>query len=122
MLKFVKFSELPVLDQERAVRFYTDKLGLEVAQDSPYKPGWRWIELEIPGADTRLLLTEAGESHEPGRPRLVLVVDDVEAVYLELRGKGVEFTTPPGEAPWNPGEIFAQFLDSEGNGVVIGSA
>ncbi|MGH8474237.1 MAG: VOC family protein, partial [Methylococcales bacterium] len=37
MLKYVKFAELPVEDQDRAVSFYTEKVGLKVVQDAPYQ-------------------------------------------------------------------------------------
>jgi lactoylglutathione lyase len=37
MFKYVKFAELPVVDQDRAVKFYTEKLGLSLARDSPYQ-------------------------------------------------------------------------------------
>src|SRR5215813_5959349 len=36
MFKYIKFKELPVTNQERARQFYTEKLGLRVAQDAPY--------------------------------------------------------------------------------------
>jgi hypothetical protein len=58
MIKFVKFAELPVSNQDWAVSFYTEKVGLKVVRDSPYKDGWRWIELEILYAETRIMLTE----------------------------------------------------------------
>lgn len=122
MLKFVKFAELPVADQDRAVRFYTEKLGLRVAQDSPYKDGWRWIELEVPGAETRIMLIPQQGAVQVDTPRLVFIADDVDATYQALAKKGVMFTKEPVEAPWNPGQRFAQFRDSEGNGIVISSA
>ncbi|MCC5859162.1 MAG: VOC family protein [Ectothiorhodospiraceae bacterium] len=121
MLRYVKFSELAVEDQDRAIAFYTEKIGFEVAQDSQYKEGWRWVELAIPGAATRVLLTKQSNDHEKGVPRLVLVADDVQRTYENLSSKGVRFTQAPTQAPWNPGEVFAQFEDSEGNGVVLGS-
>lgn len=121
MLKFVKFAELPVMDQDRALRFYTEKVGLKVAQDAPYMDGWRWIELEIPGADTRIMFTKRQDEGNEDAPRLVLIADSVDATYQELSKKGVHFTKPPTKAPWNPSETFAQFRDSEGNGIVIGS-
>lgn len=121
MLKFVKFTELAVADQDRAIGFYTEKLGLEVVQDAPYQDGWRWVELAIPGAQTRVLLTRQPENYKTGMPRLVLVVDDVERTFEALTNKGVEFTQAPIPAPWNPAEIFAQLQDSEGNLVVLGS-
>lgn len=122
MLKFVKFAQLPVFDQNRALRFYTEKLGLQVVQDAPYMDGWRWIEVAIPGADTRILFTKRQDGSEEDAPRLVLIAESVEATYDELSQRGVHFTKPPAEAPWNPNETFAQFLDSEGNGIVISSS
>jgi lactoylglutathione lyase len=119
MLKFVKFAELPVVDQDRAVSFYTEKLGLQVAQDTPYKEGWRWIELAVPGAQTHIMLTHQTGEANPDVPRLVLISDDVEATYRKLAARGVVFTKEPGKAPWNPGQIFAQLRDSEGNEIVI---
>lgn len=121
MLKYVKFSELPVVDQDRAVRFYTEKVGFRIAQDSAYKEGWRWIELEVPGARTHILFTQQQPGMPADTPRLVFVADDVDATYRELVDKGVEFVTAPSEASWSPGQRFAQFRDSEGNNIVITS-
>ncbi|MCG8393171.1 MAG: VOC family protein [Pseudomonadales bacterium] len=122
MLAYIKFAELPVLDQDRAVAFYTDKLGLQVVQDAPYQEGWRWIELALPGAQTRLLLTRQREEKDLDAPRLVLVVESVEVRYRQLCDKGVLFTQAPTRAPWKPDDLFAQFRDSEGNGIVISEA
>jgi lactoylglutathione lyase len=119
VLKFVKFAELPVADQDRAVAFYTEKIGLKVVQDAPYKQGWRWIELEVPGAETRIMLTQQPSGSPQDTPRLVFIADDVPGTYRELKKKGVVFTTEPTASPWSPGETFAQFRDSEGNGIVL---
>lgn len=122
MLKFVKFTELPVVDQDRAVNFYTEKLGLQVAQDAPYKDGWRWIELAVPGAETRILLTSQQGDAKSDTPRLVFISDDVDATYRKLSAHGVVFTKEPSTAPWNSGQRFAQLRDSEGNGIVISTS
>lgn len=121
MIRHIKFAELPVEDQDRALAFYTEKIALKVVQDAPYQSDWRWIELQIPGADTRLMFTKRKEGEATDSPRLVLIVDDVNKTYEELSKSGVTFTKQPTQAPWNPGEIFAQFRDSEGNGIVISS-
>lgn len=121
MLKFVKFAELPVADQDRAVSFYTEKLGFQVAKDAPYGDSWRWIELAVPGAETQILLTRRQPDAKSDAPRLVFIADDVDATYRDLDAKGVVFTQQPTDAPWNPGQRFAQFRDSEGNGIVISS-
>ena len=65
----IQFAELPVFDQERAKRFYTEKLGCEVAADAPMgKDGWRWIELKFPGAETRCISTGARTTGHPTSP------------------------------------------------------
>lgn len=122
MLKFVKFTALPVIDQDRAVSFYTEKLGLRVAQDAPYKDGWRWIELAVPGAETRILLTAQQGEAQSDKPRVVFICDDVDAAYRRLSANGVVFTKEPTTAPWNSGQRFAQLSDSEGNGIVISTS
>ena len=121
MLKFIKFTELPVTDQNRALAFYTEKLGFRILQDTPYKDGWRWIELALPGAETAILLTPRENTETGDRPTLVFAVDDVAITYEELQAKGVHFTQRPTRAPWKPGESFALFRDSEGNTILIGS-
>ncbi len=125
---YVRFAELPVADQDRAVSFYTEKLGFRVAEDVPYRDGWRWIELEIPGAQTKILLTrksdnEGGKAREAGdgAPRLVLNVDDVYALHRELKEKGVDFAAEPTVGTWGGGEVFAMFWDSEDNLVMVGT-
>lgn len=118
----VRFTELPVVDQDRAVAFYTEKLGFRVAQDRPYQEGWRWITLEIPGEKTRILLIrrKADEARD-GVPSLVLTVDDVHRSYRQLKQKGVAFTDEPKTAPWDEREAYAVLQDSEGNLVMIGT-
>lgn len=121
MINHIKFSELPVHDQDRAIAFYTETLGFRVKQDSHHRPGWRWVELEIPGAETRILLTRKHEEAEDDAPSLVLVDDNVPDTYQELKMRGVEFTQEPAPAPWSSTEIYALFKDSESNTVLIGS-
>ena len=44
----IQFAELPVFDQDRAKKFYTDHFDCRVAADEPMgKDGWRWIELKF---------------------------------------------------------------------------
>jgi len=120
MFRHVKFSSLPVVDQDRAITFYRERLGLTVAADQQYGSGWRWIELEVTGSPTRILFERrSGEPAE--QPVLILVVEDVDAAYEALAAKGVEFDQAPIDAPWAPRERYALLRDSEGNLVMIGS-
>lgn len=118
----IQFAELPVFDQERAKKFYVEQLGCEVAADSPMgEGGWRWIELRLPGAETCLHFIRRADENPADEPVLVLVDDDVRAAVEALRARGVEIVTEPQEAPWEPGRTVAEFRDSEGNRMVIGS-
>ena len=56
MIKAVKFVSVYVSDQDRALAFYTQKLGFTVVTDQPMGPGARWIELRIPGAETGVVI------------------------------------------------------------------
>ncbi|MCT7374947.1 VOC family protein [Chelativorans salis] len=120
---FVKFAELPVFDQDRAIAFYTGNLGWTVARDAPYGDnGWRWVELELPEQSTRLLLTRRKDDAPSNKPALVLVEEDVRALIGRLQEAQVEIISEPQEAPWEPGNVFAEFRDSEGNRIVVSSS
>ncbi len=118
MFKRIKFTTVYVQDQDRALEFYTSKLGLKVFTDQPMGES-RWIELQIPGAETLLVLWKQ-KDHKPGdMPAVVFVAANVQKAYEELKGRGVEFEQPPTKQAW--GE-FAMLKDSEGNLVMMGTA
>ena len=115
MLKRINFVTVPVTDQSRALEFYTKKVGLKVFTDQTIG-NTRWIELQIPGAETKLVL-DPKPGHVPnGHPAVAFVTDDVEATYDELRSRGVEFTQAPKKEHWGEHAIFT---DSEGNWVLF---
>jgi predicted enzyme related to lactoylglutathione lyase len=120
MITQLKFMSIPVADQDRALKFYTEKLGFKVATDQPMGPGKRWIELRIGKAETRVVLfTMDGEEGRIGtRMNCSLACDDVEATWRQLSGRGVEFEGPPQKQPWGS---FVIMKDSEGNRFVLGS-
>jgi len=60
MIKQIKFVSIPVRDQNRALDFYTDKLGFTIITDQPFDEKQRWIELRIPKAETRVGVVYAG--------------------------------------------------------------
>jgi catechol 2,3-dioxygenase-like lactoylglutathione lyase family enzyme len=62
MIKGVKFASIPVSNQDRALAFYTEKLGFRLLTDQPFSEEQRWVELGLPGADTRVVLFKFGES------------------------------------------------------------
>ena len=103
-----------VSDQDRALDFYTGKLGFEKLTDDPLGGGARWIEVAPQGAETRLVLfTPPGQEGLIGTfSNVVLSCDDIEGTYEELKERGVEFTEGPSEQPWG---MWAQFRDQDGN-------
>lgn len=119
MIRYIKFAELPVSNQERAVNFYTGKLGFRILKDAPHAPGWRWIELGLDGAGTALLLTRGPATREDDAPALALVVQDVAETHDLLARVGVPFEQEPEPAPWDHAQTYALFRDSEGNLVMI---
>ncbi|MBV8550133.1 MAG: VOC family protein [Acidobacteriaceae bacterium] len=120
MITKVKFVGVCVRDQDRALQFYTQKLGFKLRTDHPMGPQ-RWIELEIPGAETGVVLfTPQGQEDRIGSfVNTSFHCDDLEATYEELKSRGVEFATPPTVQPWGK---FAIFKDPDGNSFVLGKA
>jgi catechol 2,3-dioxygenase-like lactoylglutathione lyase family enzyme len=120
MIKRIKFMGIPVRDQDRALDFYTGKLGFRVLTDQQFSDTQRWIELSIPGAETGVVLFTP-EGHEDRVGTFVnssWEVDNVETAYAELGRKGVEFTGPPQKQPWGN---FVIVKDSEGNQICLAS-
>ena len=120
MIKRIWFLGIPVEDQDRALRFYTEKLGFRILTDQQFSEKQRWIELSIPGAETGLALFTP-EGHEDRIGTFINTsweVDNVEKAYEELVAKGVQFVGPPQKQPWGTSVVLK---DSEGNRIVLGS-
>ena len=120
MLTHVKFVSIPTSDQDRAVAFWTEQVGLTVMSDQPFNDTQRWIELAIGNSPTRFVLfTPEGQEERIGSFfNGALACDDVEATYRQLSAKGVEFVDAPQKQPWG---TFAKFKDPDGNVFVISS-
>ena len=118
---YIKFAELPVKDQDRALAFYTTNLGMNVGQDCAYGGDWRWIELTMQGAQTTLIMSQSITTARPESPTLVFIVDDVTELHNRLVDAGVEIRQKPEVSKWNPSESSAMFYDSEDNLILITS-
>jgi len=121
MIRQVKFVGVPVRDQDAALAFWTEKVGLRVATDQPMGPGQRLIELAIPGAETRItLFTPPGQEDRVGTFfNGSFACDDVEHTWRQMSARGVEFVKPPTKEPWGTSAIFR---DPEGNSFVLSSS
>jgi len=118
MIKQIKFITVPVADQNRALDFYTEKLGFTIITDQPFDKKQRWIELRVPQAETRVVLfTMDGDEKRIGSMMpATFACDDIDQTYKELTTRGVEFDGPPEKQPWG---TYAMFKDSEGNRFVL---
>ena len=119
MIRGVKFVSIPVADQDKALAFYTEVLGFRLLTDQPFSEKQRWLELGIPGADTRIVLFQFGDKLQPGgQLNIALWADDLEATAQELKAKGVEFVMEPKRHHYGMTSIFK---DVDGNCLVLSS-
>jgi predicted enzyme related to lactoylglutathione lyase len=118
MIKAVKFVSIPVRDQEQALAFYTEKLGFQILTDQPFDTKQRWIELRIPGSETKVVLfTPPGHEDRVGTfSNVTFMTDDIDRTHQELTARGVVLTAPPTKQPWGQ---FAKFQDPDGNQFVL---
>ena len=106
----VTLISIPVRDQEKALQFYTEKLGFLKKKDVPLGGGNRWLTLvSAHWEDGPELLLEPAPLHfepskvfqdalmEAGHPWTQFDVDDVDAQYERLTKLGVEFSLKPTE-------------------------
>ena len=123
-------AQLWVHDQDEALEFYTNKLGMEVRSDVtvPELGNFRWLTVGPPRQpDISIVLMAI-----PGPPvmdaetteqvkklmakgfagTVFLTTDDCRASYAELKARGVDFVEPPEERPYG---IDAGFRDPSGN-------
>ena len=125
-------AHLWVNDQDEALAFYTQKLGMEVRIDAtmPELGGFRWLTVGPVGQpDVSIVLMAIpgppvmdAETAEQVRDLMskgfagtvFLTTDDCRASYEELKARGVEFSEAPDERPYG---IDSGFRDPSGNSI-----
>jgi catechol 2,3-dioxygenase-like lactoylglutathione lyase family enzyme len=106
-----------VEDQERAKRFWTETLGFELVQDTPYGEE-RWLEVRPPDQAVVVVLDiRKGERPTPRDPSLptsnvFFYAEDLLKAHRELVPRGVEFPVPPTEQSFGWWSVFE---DPDGN-------
>lgn len=125
----VQIVSIPVLDQEKALQFYTEKLGFLKKTDIPLSGQSRWLTV-VSKEDqdgTEILLEPAPNHFEPARvyqkalfdagiPYTQFNTNDTEQEYQRLSGLGVEFSVKPTAM----GTVkIAVFNDTCGNNIQI---
>jgi catechol 2,3-dioxygenase-like lactoylglutathione lyase family enzyme len=130
MLKQLTNVQVWVHDQDEALAFYTDKLGLELRDDVtlPEMGNFRWLTVGVPGQSDVAVVLMAVPGHpvfdEETREQILSLMakgaagglffttDDCRAAYEELKSRGVEFQQEPTEQPYG---VDAGFRDPSGN-------
>lgn len=126
----ISTTQLWVHDQDEALEFYTEKLGMEVRSDVtvPEMGNFRWLTVGVPGQDDieivlmaimgPPLMDEATASSvrdlmsKGFAGTVFFTTDDCQKTYEELSSKGVEFTQEPEKQMYG---IDAGFRDPSGN-------
>jgi uncharacterized glyoxalase superfamily protein PhnB len=125
-------AQLWVHDQDEALAFYTQKLGMEVRSDVtlPEMGDFRWLTVSPPGQEDVAITLMA----IPGPPvmdaatgdqvrelmgkgfagTVFLTTDDAHASYEQLKARGLEFSEEPEERPYG---IDMGFRDPSGNSI-----
>jgi catechol 2,3-dioxygenase-like lactoylglutathione lyase family enzyme len=112
MITKLNVTSLKVLDQDEALDFYVNKLGLEVGQDFQQGP-IRWLTVRVPGdPGTEIYLEEPGPPAQDEATAaqlrelitkgavgfIAFQTDDVRGLYETLKARGVtDFTQEPTE-------------------------
>jgi catechol 2,3-dioxygenase-like lactoylglutathione lyase family enzyme len=120
MIRALKFVTIPTSDQDRALAFWTEKVGFRAVTDQPMGDDQRWIELAIPGAQTKIVLfTQEGHEARVGtRFNGAFACSDVDYTSTHLAARGVRFVEQTNKQRW--GE-YAVFADEDGNSFVLAS-
>jgi catechol 2,3-dioxygenase-like lactoylglutathione lyase family enzyme len=80
-----------VSDQDRALEFFTEKLGFEKRGDTPYGDGQRWVDVAPPGASTTVaVVPPMGETTPGGETGIAFATDDIDSDHADLRERGVD--------------------------------
>jgi catechol 2,3-dioxygenase-like lactoylglutathione lyase family enzyme len=124
----ITIASVPVDDQEKALQFYTDKLGFRKKTDVPTGEH-RWLTVVSPEQPDGVELLLEPDAHPAARPfKEALVADgipwtsfgvaDTRKEYQRLKAAGVRFVQEPAEM--GP-VVTAVFDDTCGNLIQIAS-
>ncbi|QLK63453.1 VOC family protein (plasmid) [Enterobacteriaceae bacterium Kacie_13] len=108
------YVAIVVDDYDRAIEYYTDKLGFTLVEDTPQE-GKRWVVVTPhPESDCSLLLARASNDRQQtfigdqcgGRVFLFMHTDDFWRDYHKMKSKGVTFCAEPREEEYGTVVVF----------------
>ena len=120
MLKNLMFVTIYVSDQDRALAFYTEGLGLEKVADNPGPEG-RFQTVAPSDRSVQIVLWPVDPGQSPSVNTTVgsvfIASDDLRKEFDELRSRGVEFVQPePEDYTWG---VRVTALDPDGNRIEL---
>lgn len=135
MIINVNHTSFTVSDLDRSISFYRNLLGLELISLTGRDPAFSEKVTGIPGANLKIAYLQApghrleliqylnppGEkldcrTNNIGSAHLAFNVDNLPALYADLKAKGVQFKSEPLEVPAGPnkGTMAVYFTDPDG--------
>ncbi len=127
MIESISHVTILVRDEDEALKFYTEKLGLEKVEDAKMPSGDRWLTVSPRDKNVQIVLQKpgvatfgplAGEmmSRVGKNPAMAFKVDDCQKTYDELAKKGVKTIKPPMDLGF---AIEAFIEDLYGNVIIL---
>jgi predicted enzyme related to lactoylglutathione lyase len=112
----VRAIAIPVTDMDKAIEFYTTVLGMKVLVE---ERRYNWVEVGLRDDLGRIAITEQREGGRAsgGPTGVILMVDDIHAVYRRATEMGARFNLPPQREPWRG--IIARIEDPDGNELTL---
>ncbi len=103
---------VPVMDVDRAIDFYVNKIGFNLDHDHRVNESLRFVQLTPEGSACSIVIGEGITEMKPGSQQgLQMVVEDTQAAHKLLKANGVDATDVE-TMPWG---IFTRFSDPDGN-------
>ena len=118
MITYINTVGIYVEDQQRALEFWTEKVGFRVRRNEPMGPDASWIEVGPDNAQTRLVIYPKSmmSNWEELKPSIVFNCVDIEDTVDKLKANGVEFIEEPQKEKWG---TYARFKDIDGNEFIL---
>jgi lactoylglutathione lyase len=118
MITKIATTAIYVDDQQKAKKFWTEKVGFTVFAERPMGPAGSWLEVGPEGAETAIVIYPKSmmKNWAELKPSIVFVCDDIEATYEKMKANGVEFEGELQKMQWG---TFATFKDEDGNSFLL---
>ena len=125
MIAKVTHTPIFVENQDKALAFYTEKLGFVLHTDALFGENLRWLTITTKEQPTFELILSLADTDEKkalvgkqgcGMPLIAVEVDDCQKTYNDLVAKGVKEAAKPEMQPWG---LSATVLDLYGNQIYL---